>query len=253
MIDNSDSPNVSLLNELISKPKVKYIDNKNNLGVAYALNQAASLAKKEEYHYLLTMDQDSNADSKLLENYENFLNSNDQNHIGMLAPIPKYLPERRKENMPLTKEVDVAITSGCLLNLNSYEETGPFMEKLFIDYVDFEYCLRLKKNGFKIIQLGKAKIYHQLGQLQKRKFIYKTIYVTNHLPIRYYYRTRNRFYVAKKYITSFPLFVLKDFFIFINELVKIIIYEKMKLLKYKMILSGLVDYYKNNYGNKIFS
>ena len=248
IVDNSDYTNTTLLNELISNPKVKYIANNTNLGIAHALNQAATIVKKDDYDFLLTMDQDSSADSNLIENYNYFLLSNDFSKIGILAPVPSYIPETSKENVQSVKELDVAITSGCLLNLSVYEKSGPFKDDLFIDYVDFEYCLRLKKKGFKIVQISKAKIYHQLGNLEKHHFIFKPIYVTHHLPIRYYYRTRNRLFVAKKYILSFPAFVLKDFFIFINEILKIIFLENNKCLKIKRIIRGLMDYIKNKYG-----
>ena len=134
------------------------------------------------------------------------------------------------------------------MNLSAYKKVGPFNEDLFIDYVDFEYCLRLRKKGFKVLQLGVAKIYHQLGQLEKRNFIFKTIYVTHHSSIRYYYRTRNRLFVTKKFILSFPLFVLKDFFIFINELVKIVLFEKNKMSKLKILTYGVSDFLLGRYG-----
>ena len=52
------------------------------------------------------------------------------------------------------------MTSGSFLNLKVYKEAGPFVDKLFIDYVDFEYCLRLKKKGFKIYKLNNTYMQH---------------------------------------------------------------------------------------------
>ncbi len=222
--------------------------NLNNFGVAHALNQAVNYAMRDNFNFLLTMDQDSSADSKLIECYKYFLDSNDFSKIGILAPVPSYIPETSKGNVRSVKELDVAITSGCLLNLSVYEKSGPFKDDLFIDYVDFEYCLKIKKKGFKIIQISKAKIYHQLGKLEKRNFIFKTIYVTHHSPERYYYRTRNRLYVAKKFILYFPAFVFKDILIFVNELLKILFFEKKKSLKIKMVLDGIMDFIKGKYG-----
>jgi rhamnosyltransferase len=248
VIDNSETKNTALYNKLILSPKLKYIVNKENVGVARALNQAAELAKQNNYSFLLTMDQDSSADSELIKYYADYLSSNDISKLGILSPVVVYQPEIINTDSTSIKEIEVAITSGCLLNLNASQKSGPFDEKLFIDYVDFEYCLRLRKKRFKILQLGKTKIYHQLGKLEKRDFFFKTIYVTHHLPARYYYRTRNRFYVAKKYFSSFPLFVLKDFFVFLNELLKIIFFEEKKSLKIKLILYGFYDFLLSKYG-----
>lgn len=37
------------------------------------------------------------------------------------------------------------------------------MNDLFIDSVNHEYCLRLQKNGYKVIQLNTAIFEHNLG------------------------------------------------------------------------------------------
>lgn len=251
VVDNSEIKNSELYSELIALPKLKYIFNGDNLGVARALNQAVDLAKKDNYKFLLTMDQDSLAGDELIRHYENYLLSNDISRLGMLAPVPDYFPDETITVDPVSKEVDVAITSGCLVNLNMFDRVGPFEEKLFIDYVDFEYCLRLRKKGFNIVQLGNAKIFHQLGKLEKRKIIFFNIFVTHHSPERYYYRTRNRLYVAKKYINIFPGFILKDFFVFLNELLKILVYEKQKLAKFHSILLGLLDFLKDSYNKRV--
>jgi rhamnosyltransferase len=173
LVDNSEIQNTELCDKLILSSNVKYIANEMNLGIAHALNQSAVLAQQNNFEFLLLMDQDSSADSELIKYYVEYLSSNDISKLGMLAPVPIYNPEIRNADYPISKEIDVAITSGCLVNLKVYEKAGPFDEKLFIDYVDFEYCLRLRKMGFSIIQIGKANIYHQLGNLEKRKFIFK--------------------------------------------------------------------------------
>lgn len=247
IVDNSESINTEVYNILIQNKKVEYIFHSKNLGISKALNIGATKALNEGFNFLLTMDQDTSIDSKLIDNYKNFLLSTSFNNIGMITPIPSYIPNGKKEKIKI-KEMNVAITSGSLLNLNAFEKVGPYLEDLFIDYLDFEYCLRLRKNGYKIIQLSSCNIRHQLGNLERRYFLFKPIFVTHHSPIRYYYRTRNRLYVAKNYITSFPLFVLKDIFIFINELIKIAFFEDEKTAKFKMVVFGVIDFLKKRYG-----
>jgi len=194
------------------------------------------------------MDQDTSVELRLIEKYENFLLSNNISDIGILAPVPVYDPGFNNEQGMNVEEKDVVITSGSLLNLKAFQKVGFFKDYLFIDYVDFEYCLRLRKNKYKIIQLCSAKVYHKLGNLEKHKILFKNIYVTHHSPLRYYYRTRNRFYVGSRYLTMNPIFVIKDVLVFINELVKVIFYEREKSLKLKMIFHGMMDFVRNKYG-----
>jgi hypothetical protein len=46
----------------------------------------------------------------------------------------------------------------------------------------------------------------------------------------------------------YPSFVIKDIFIFFNELIKVIFYEKNGITKIRMILLGLKDFIKKRYG-----
>ena len=103
------------------------------------------------------------------------------------------------------------MTSGNLVNLDAFRQVGPFMDELFIDSVDHEYCIRLQINGYKVIQLNGVLLEHTLGERRKHLFIYplnffkknKSIVsykiVNNHNYIRKYYMVRNRLYVSRKY------------------------------------------------------
>ena len=205
------------------------------------------MAIDENYDYCILFDQDSQASPNLINIVSNYLVSGESDKIGIFAAVPHYLVGKIKD-APKNEYVDVAITSGSLLSLKVYKIVGPFNDKLFIDYVDFEYCLRIRKAGFKILRLKEALIYHKLGDLKRKIFLFKKIFVTNHPPVRYYYRTRNRFYVYKKYFLTFPLFVIKDLIIFINELIKIIFFESNRGEKLHMIKKGLFDFILGRYG-----
>lgn len=247
LVDNSTKRNDHLF---VKRSYLEYIYNEKNLGIAMALNIAAEIAISKGYNFLLIFDQDSFPHDKFIEKYEGFLNDKYNQKIGILTPHFLYKNYRSK----IAKKnhtVKSAMTSGSLLNLNAYKATGPFLNKLFIDYVDFEYCLRLLKRGFEIWKVKDAFLYHNLGEIETRKFLFKDITVTNHSPLRYYYRTRNRFYLAKKYFFFFPLIILRDQIIFLNELVKILLYEDFKKDKVKMIFKGVIDFMKNKYGEKI--
>ena len=228
--------------------KIECINLHKNLGIASALNIAAEIAIKQDFNYLLTLDQDSTLAPDFIKNYYHYINVAVNIKIGMLAPnyLYKNFSDNRKEN--LNHPVLLSMTSGSLLNLDAYKKTGPFMDELFIDYVDFEYCLRLRKKGFAITKVYNANIYHNLGSIQGRKFLFRKISITDHSPLRLFYRTRNRFFVYKAYFTDFPVFVMKDLIVFLNELLKILLYEKNKIEKYKWIFKGFTHFLQNKMG-----
>ncbi|MCZ6704013.1 MAG: glycosyltransferase, partial [Ignavibacteria bacterium] len=158
VLDNSDSYNQTLIDKINNIDKVEYHNFNSNLGVAYALNFAANLAIKNNFDFLLTMDQDSEATSnfvkKLIEVHRNYKS------VGIAAPYPQNRIHKILPPDNSIHQINKVITSGALLNLRAYIEVGPFMEELFIDYVDFEYCFRLQRNNYSIYINNDAIIYH---------------------------------------------------------------------------------------------
>ena len=53
-----------------------------------------------------------------------------------------------------------------------------------MDYVDHEFCLRLQKIGYKIIQDDSILLKHNCGNISKHKFFGDDVFTTNHSPIR---------------------------------------------------------------------
>jgi len=136
-------------------------------------------------------------------------------------------------------EVFTAITSGCLCNVAILKSVGGFDSKMFIDYVDFELCLRLQKNGFKIIQSQQSVLCHHLGESKIYYFLGMPMICTNHSPLRRFYYARNKIYIYKKYFFTFPLFVIRDILSFGKTILIILFYEKLKTEKMKMIVKGI--------------
>jgi rhamnosyltransferase len=248
LVNNSEPEIIKGINNDFNTEKTECINLYKNLGVAAALNLAAEIAIRQGFNYLLTLDQDSRVHPDLMKNFIHYIRSSNYNRIGILASNYFYKNFLDKGGKKFDHPVLLTMTSGSLLSLEAYKKAGPFMDELFIDYVDFEYCLRLRKKGFAIIKVHNANIYHNLGSIQERNFLFRKISITNHSPLRLFYRTRNRFYVYKSYIKDFPVFVLKDLIVFLNELIKILVYENNKIEKYKWILKGFIYFLKNKMG-----
>ncbi|WP_369769580.1 glycosyltransferase family 2 protein [Flavobacterium sp. WC2416] len=247
VIDNSDSSNASLFREVVFKDKIEYVFNNGNLGIAKALNIGCELAVQQGMEWSLTMDQDSN-----------FINLNDaiisqiyktaNSTIGLYYPSYIIEGEMYDKYIKENNEPIVVMTSGNILNLKVYEEVGGFEDQLFIDYVDIDYCLKLKKQGYKIANLPGANLNHELGQSEYKSFFYFNGIVTNHSSLRRYYITRNRLYVRKKYRYISSVFYKTEAKVFINDLLKIILFENDKVAKFKSIIQGYCDYRNNKFG-----
>ena len=244
IIDNSKENNKKLADSL-NNLKTEYIYNDKNLGIAKALNLACEKAANDNFEWILTMDQDSSFDSDSIKDYFRAFEKMTKNNVGIISPRHILKNDIDKfSDVKESAEVDHVMTSGNLLNLKIWEEIGKFDENLFIDEVDSEICFRIIEKGYKVVQLNKIRMFHELGNLEKRNFFTRKISVLNHNHIRKYYIMRNKFYMLKKYKkyrSRYIYYILNDFF-------KVIFYEKDKLRKLKYMFKGITDFMKNKMG-----
>lgn len=252
LIDNG-SENFKEIKKLNSNLII--LSNKKNLGIAKALNQALNFAYKNGYEWILTLDQDSIISESLIKSYLDFLFYNKENKkIGILAPkiidnnIDNNVEKINKKIKLNIEEPLTVITSGSLINVKIAKEIGGFLDFLFIDSVDFEFCLRMRINGYKIFKLNNCYIDHKLGNITQYKFFFFKIYTTNHNPVRRYYQYRNSLYVHKKYRKTFKIWALRGYLSLIKTFFHIILFEKSKIKKIRMILKGIKDYFNNSFG-----
>jgi len=247
IVDNSELSNEALLANASFK-NFEYIFNNSNIGVAAALNIGAKMAIEQGFDYLLTMDQDSKADEAMVFKLLELMQSSERIGIVSAEHYDKDIHNPIEPENLFVKNVLFTITSGNLLRLNAYKIVGGFLDQLFIDHVDHEYCLRLNQNNYKVIKTNEVLVFHKLGNSNRRKFFRWTFYPSNHSPLRLYYRTRNRLFVDKLYRKAFPEYVRRDKRNFIRELFEIIVFEKKILAKISMIIKGYIDYKKNRFG-----
>ena len=265
VIDNSESPQSWVAEQLLQKDKVRYLAPGKNLGIAAALNMAADEALAQACDWLLMMDQDSMfapgsmacmiAETKRLMALEVSL--------GMVVPRIRSSVSGQelagtRTGIKLTEQglgadrqvepVLTAWTSGSLLLLAAYRRCGPFMEHLFIDSVDHEYCLRLNSHGCKICRLSQVILLHALGSLSAQRIFGIPVATTNHSALRRYYITRNRLFVAARFRDRYPAFFRLELRAVFTESVKVLLVEPQKLAKLQAMIEGVIDFWTGRGG-----
>ena len=234
----------------IDNERIEVIFNEENLGIATALNIGVREALKQGFNWILTMDQDSKASKDMVEKmFEVYNNIDEKERKAILSIFPNFVDERIQsieENsvMNTYEYVDADITSGNLVKAEVFDKVGFFDDSLFIDLVDTDFCMRLNEKNIKMIKVRDAILYHSLGESQSVKSIFGKFNTSNHSALRRYYMTRNRFYIWEKYkdLNSFTL--NRDKKLFKKEFIKIILGEKDKVNKIKMVFKGYKDYKK---------
>ena len=184
---------------------VEVIGEGKNIGIAAALNRLAEYADKLGAKWLLTLDQDSVCEDKLISIYEKYVNEENLGLITCTITDRNFQYDKEEEDFQ-TRYIDNCITSGSYIRLSAWKEIGGFDDKMFIDHVDTDYCYRLSLSGWKIIQTSYKGLLHEVGSNTKRKHLLgKEFVVFNHSPFRCYYIVRNQIYFARKHRNTLGL------------------------------------------------
>lgn len=174
-----------------------YLSSIENVGIATAQNRGIACAKELGMTHVLLMDQDSiptpNMVNELLKSFD--LNTK----VGAVGPYIEnafddkcecsgvYIKGFDIKRIPLKEkftDVSYVIASGCLIPIEVLDNVGYMDDSMFIDGVDFEWCLRARSKGYKVRQSKDAKLLHELGNGNSNK-------VLSHSYIREYYIVRN--------------------------------------------------------------
>lgn len=243
LVDNY-SNNLKLVQNLLKQygdKKITIVENKENLGIATALNQMLSVAKEKNYEWCLTLDQDSVVPDNIIQVYLNFLenNINLKNKIGILCPQTE---DVNKDDVMVTNNsynyIEKCITSGSLTSVSKWEKVGRFDDSMFIDEVDHDFCYRLRKNSYYIIRINSIVMSHELGNIKYKNIMGLKLKSMNHSAFRKYYIARNITYVDMKYYgTVKPKSYLRLF----KQLILVFLVEEEKLNKTHMFIKGYLD------------
>jgi rhamnosyltransferase len=268
IIDNtphSDSCNVDKLRHLLSQSEgnlnVEWISNAENIGQSSALNIGVRMAIDAGHQWVLTLDQDSVVPNNYIElmcaGYNEFIFKHRNYRIASITPLLVSIEYVNSYSRSQSTDssfglggvrvqgdsqiVKRAITSGNIVNLSVFPEIGLFDEDFFIDFVDTEFCIRLKKYRYDILRINNAHLFHAIGNSTEHKLLFKTIKCSNHHPVRYYYFYRNSTATLIRYLRLRTCYLVLDVpKIMLFRLMMTLLFESKKLNKSSEILQGVL-------------
>lgn len=213
VIDNgSPTMVVRQLDDLASTHGCSLIHNDLNRGIAEALNQGIAIARRAAAKFVLLLDQDSLPADNMVGFLRAAFDLKQKQGLRVAAVGPSHTDIKGHSISPFVKlkglrlqrvsckaheilAVDHLITSGSLICLDALSVIGGMESALFIDYVDTEWCLRAKANGYELYGIADAKMDHDLGdgivRLMGRE-------LPIHSSFRYYYFIRNGIWLLRQ-------------------------------------------------------
>lgn len=227
---------------------------KTNSGIAAALNVGVNIAREKGYKWFLTLDDDSIPDSDMVQRLcEHLAKIKDPQTVGIIGMMRSdnnrrtTLPERN-HHLHLYLDKRGIITSGSLFSLQTYTAVGPFREEFFIDSVDYDYCMRARAKGLRVIQVQEHGFTHSLGQEERFQMGGYVVETASHSPIRLYYDFRNSTILAMEYFPKDPLFACATAVSQFKTILRCGLFQKNKKAKLSAMMKGYMDAIRGRMG-----
>jgi len=219
------------------------LKNSENLGIATALNQGCQQALNEGIGWVAMFDQDSVPSPNLLVQVTGEWAADAQrDRIGLIGV--NYRFPSGATIIPAGVglcDAKAVITSGSLLNLQAWREAGPFREDFFIDEVDHEFSLRLRRRGWAVKMARSVLMDHVQGSPRNRNIAGWRLALSHHSAVRRYYMVRNRLLMARAYWGFDPVFVGLQLGRSLREGASVLLFESDKSAKLSAMAQGFMD------------
>lgn len=220
------------------------IENGENLGVAEALNQGVRWAKNKGYPWVMLFDQDSRITGGFVRQmFAAWEAHTDRERVGSIHP--RYVDPETGVEAVVPRASDGSpvfpMTSGALMPAWIFDRIGWFATEYFIDFVDWEYCFRIRAAGYLIGDSRQATLLHAPGNPAKTTILGYTFHPSHHSAMRRYYISRNGIAFYRKYFHSFPGWVLSGVYGQLKDTIVCFIAEEDRARKFRSFLLGTWD------------
>ena len=212
VVDDSGDGQASRLFALRS-PQVTVIAHDANRGIGAALNTGVRDALAGGADLVLTLDQDTMIPSDYVERAVAVIQSSTLDIGAVVAAEINGAGHVAYAVVDGVELVRNAIQSGMVLTAACLRECGLFDERLFIDVVDTEYCLRMRTHGLLIAVVPGTDLEHALGmsvpvrRSRLRPHRDPSAMFATHPAWRQYYISRNNVDVFLRYLRREPRWV----------------------------------------------
>lgn len=242
VVDNTPAGEPGADALLASAPTVVVDRSGVNLGLAGALNRG--VARIGEADAFLLLDQDSVVPDALVERLASHLH--DSPGIGVATPTPwdadagRFLDPRAARRAPLA-DLPVAITSGMLVRASTLAAVGPFREDFFVDSIDQDFCLRVRRGGARVVQDRTVLLPHSLGDTRWRGWGPFRLRSTSHPTWRLYWAARNALVLARENWRKEPVWVLTSLALLGYVAVTVLLFEPPRGARLRTMVHGARD------------
>jgi rhamnosyltransferase len=241
VVDNTPGDEPTVTGKL-SDPRVTVLRSGRNLGLAAALN-AGIRELPQDAEAVLLLDQDSVLPPEVVSALAAHL---DDPTVGIAAPTPWDAAHDSSYDSLAALRADVAdrtdvITSGMLVRRAALDRVGGFREDFFVDFVDIDFCLRVRRAGLRIVQDQRLKLPHSLGDRRPHRIGPLAIHVVHYPAWRLYWIARGASTLLRENLRRDPAWAVKSVLFLASWTWRTAAFERPRATHVPALLRGMRD------------
>ena len=220
--------------------------NRKNAGLARAINQLCDAARRAGFEWLVLFDQDSQVPPEFRASFTRLFPSLTEPPALLAANYRTELcgetfPGYRLDGEAAIGEQVTDLNAGSLINLGIHRALGGHCEALFVDHVDHEYCLRLRRHDYAVLATREPLFTHEVGNIVCGRRFGRVWQSGGHSPARRREATEALVRVTKSYWHDEPGWCAYMLFIELpRSVVAMLVLERQRLAKFTAVTAGLV-------------
>ena len=188
------------LDSLNDHPIIKTIHLEENIGYPGGIEQGMKYGQTlQDYDYYLIMDDDTIHDKNTLQGLVENIDAHGFGIMGLNGMNIRMGLKRALDSNEKVTQCDYVLIDGALVTAEVVKKVGTPNEQLFLMAEDWEYCLRIRKNGFTVGSLNNTPIDRLYLGGQGGGYSRSTLW-------RGYYQARNHFLIMHQYFTFSHLY-----------------------------------------------
>jgi len=240
-----DHPNGSLDTSDNDRRAVHMQRNSKNAGLARAINQVCESARAEGFEWLVLFDQDSGVPPDFRARFARLFPTLAESPALLAANYHTVLCDemfpgyRLDGNEPIGERV-TDLNAGSLLDLQIHRQVGGHCEALFVDHVDHEYCLRLRRNGYAVLATREPLFTHEIGNIVCARRFGRVWQSGGHPPSRRREASEALVRVIKSYWRFEPRWCSRMLLVELpRSIVAMLVLERQRVAKLSALAAGL--------------
>lgn len=254
LVDNgSEKTQLNIVSQYLDElnnERVSLIKNDRNLGFSGGNNLGIKKVLSYGADYVLILNNDATISQDLLEKLVIFAKTH--KNIGIVGPAineggvlvyggrVNWLKPELTHNKEKLSTDNFYISGACMLvSREVFENIGFFDEKFFLYFEDADFCVRARKNHFKLAIIDDAVINHRVSASTSR--------LGSPALLRYHYRNAHLFNIKNGPILVKIILPIWSIYIIIKQFLKILFVPSRRRISLE-IMNGVFDFYLVKFG-----